>query len=309
MVTTALDSPAVGLFERLVAGATVSNVADRSQLRPLQSHRFEPAPAFLPETEVEWPLAATSDRAQEPSSGVLQVTATRERPDASVASSVRASPASLPDVSATPPRQSASPHTTVSRTRPAAPHETQAQHGQDPIAPLMPIARSAPPTGMAHPLSAVPTQTNPSDVRQPASQPAQSLPPSVRSLPASHGTSGQRVRSLDDESLLDRRPTPDPAADRTPPDRPANARVAARPQAAARNTSEPLQSRDASPLPPLQRPSSQRAEPTIEIHIGRIEVRAQAAASPPAASTPRASAPTPNALAAHLGARGRGARS
>lgn len=52
-----------------------------------------------------------------------------------------------------------------------------------------------------------------------------------------------------------------------------------------------------------------RAEPTIEIHIGRIEVRAQAAAPAPAAPAPRASGQPSASLSVHLGARARGARS
>lgn len=68
-------------------------------------------------------------------------------------------------------------------------------------------------------------------------------------------------------------------------------------------------SRDASSVSPLPRPASLRAEPTIEIHIGRIEVRAQASATPPTASAPRPAAASTNSLAAHLSARGRGARS
>lgn len=70
-----------------------------------------------------------------------------------------------------------------------------------------------------------------------------------------------------------------------------------------------LRSRDASSVSPLPRPVSLRAEPTIEIHIGRIEVRAQAAASPPTAPAPRPAAASTSSLGAHLGARGRGARS
>jgi hypothetical protein len=69
-----------------------------------------------------------------------------------------------------------------------------------------------------------------------------------------------------------------------------------------------LRSRDVSSVssPHL---APRRAEPTIEIHIGRVEVRAQIAASPPAPPSPRATAPSASALAAYLGARGRGARS
>jgi hypothetical protein len=311
MVTATLDSPAGGapLFDRLVAGTAASDIADRSQLRPLHSHRFEPVPASLPAAELEWPRAAASDRAPGPLPDARQPTATRGRPLASIAPSVRASPASSPDVGAAAPRRGASPETTDSFASPAPPRETHAQHLQDPIAPFMPVARNSSQMPMAPPVSAVPPRPRTSDVRRPASPLAPSLAPAISFLLASHGSSDKRVRSLDKASSLDQRHMPAPAVDRMPPVRPAEARDSVHPQASGRNTGEALRSRDASPLPPLQRPSSQRAESVVEIHIGRIEVRAQAAASPPAAAAPRTAPPTPNALAAHLGARGRGARS
>jgi hypothetical protein len=70
-----------------------------------------------------------------------------------------------------------------------------------------------------------------------------------------------------------------------------------------------MRSRDASQVSPLPRPAYLRVEPTIEIHIGRIEVRAQTSASPPTTPAQRAATPSTSSLAAHLGARGRGARS
>ena len=80
-------------------------------------------------------------------------------------------------------------------------------------------------------------------------------------------------------------------------------------QAALEPTRGILRSRDGSSTSSLPRAVAPRAEPTIEIHIGRIDVRAQTAACPAAASAQRAAAPSPHSLAAHLGARARGARS
>jgi hypothetical protein len=114
-----------------------------------------------------------------------------------------------------------------------------------------------------------------------------------------------RIRQPGALSPVSRPAVPDSTLGREHPLRPAMPQA----QAPIDPAGAALRSRDASQVSPLPRPASLRAEPTIEIHIGRIEVRAQTSASPPAMPAQRSATPSTSSLAAHLGARGRGARS
>ncbi|KQW02328.1 hypothetical protein [Rhizobacter sp. Root1221] len=147
----------------------------------------------------------------------------------------------------------------------------------------------------------------PSGVRTTSSSHAvQPSQPTAAALAQARSPVEQGNRAPD---ILPRRSALESAAHREPRQEPQDRPAMPRPQAFPEPARAALRSRDASPVSPLPRPAPMRAEPTIEIHIGRIEVRAQTAPSPSAAPAPRAAAPSTSSLAAHLGARGRGARS
>lgn len=136
-------------------------------------------------------------------------------------------------------------------------------------------------------------------------------PPNDRTEPDLRQPSASPV--MRSESHTDRPHTPErlipvesavarPAAELPPP--------AVAPKSAAAPTFEPprLMPRLPTPaaiLPPAQ--SREASEPTIEIHIGRVEVRAQVA--PPTTAPAQRPAPPDQRLAAYLRNRGNGARS
>jgi len=281
MVTApfAAPSPGTSLLDRLASGASppLANGADRTRLRPLPHH------ADLPDVmsaKEQGPAKAAAPSWNPPMQNVPRDTLQGRAIDAPHVTDASFSPV----------------------IRDAKQHAAQRGVNEARPAPPMHIAAGSLPVDPSDALRSV-IRTSPSFQGMPPSQVAGGTPPQAQGAAdspiwATEALARRRVRSVLDSTGAREPQREDGQAFTTP-----------RPQANPESARAGLRSRDASSVSPLPRPAPLRAEQTIEIHIGRIEVRAQTAANPPAAPAPRAAAPSSNALAAHLGARGRGARS
>jgi hypothetical protein len=131
--------------------------------------------------------------------------------------------------------------------------------------------------------------------------PAQSLPVPLRALdvPPTERTRGE-------PEISDKPGAQSPQAAVPMPQRPHTTLPDAIPQP-LRPWSAPQSRADLRAAPRIE-PATQPSEPTIEIHIGRIEVRA-AAQAPAVAPRPRVTGAAPDRLDQYLGRRSRGARS
>lgn len=285
MVIVPTDTPVPGprLLDRLTAGAGAAqpNGTARAQLRPLLPYFADASPAASAEDAEppETAVAARSPPMQQTShaSHAPQPFDTRRASDEAISPSMRG-----PVV------------------EPAVRHASSGA-GPNERAPVAVLHRNADSrNAKSSDITTKPgLQTTPSDERHAAAlSPVQARAATEPRLPnielSSLSPSGS---SFDLHALVepDRQPRPAPLMPRH--------------QVALEPTHGILRSSDASSMSALPRPVAPRAEPTIEIHIGRIDVRAQTAASPAVASAQRAAAPSPHSLAAHLGARARGARS
>ncbi len=282
MVTAPIDVPStgLGLFDRLAgeAAAAGTSGAERSRLRPMLSYHAN----FPPVTSAEGPVP----------------------PDATAPSWMP--PMHEPPRETRPPRAIEAPRMIDALVSPVIRDATEpsSQRAANEARPAQPshIATGSLRVDPGDALRSV-IRTRPSPLRTPPSQVDGDI-----SLQA-QDAADPRIWATEALARGRDRSVPDPTLAREPRREDWQASATPRLQPVAEPVRAALRSRDASLVSPLPRPVPLRAEPTIEIHIGRIEVRAQTAASPSAAPTPRAAAPSANALAAHLGARGRGARS
>jgi hypothetical protein len=267
--------PAIDLFDRLAAGTehTPQHAAEPTDLRPL-----------LPFHVAIVPLPV----AMETEPPAIDVTAWRG-----------------PDPFVRPPSGR------DRRVPQAADASRSTTHRVEPPAAPLPSVASVRPAGERSPIDKPPVAPLPSAPRiaghLPAPQSARLLEPDKAEQPAPAATRPhpRRTPPLPLEPV---RPDNHAPSRHEPPPTP----IFGPPALAApsgKAGASGLRSRNAASVEPLPLPVRKPAEPTIEIHIGRIDVLARIVAATPSLPSARPTPPPVSALAAHLAARGRGARS